>query len=186
MLSTLHDPGNATAQGWSAWRRSYVMHWATVDEVHLAGGLLAGVVGPVVVAETKTALARLGVPTRVALMPWPAWAALIGAARRLGVKVGEVLAVDLGASRVKTALMRVPAGRAAELIPLTVTRVPFEAQDRPSSEALEDFLGAVLVSAARDLRDLGVSVPAVAISVACCLGRDRRCAAAASTPICPT
>jgi hypothetical protein len=175
LLSTLRDPATATAQGWSAWRRSYLRHWATVDEVHLAGGLLAGQVGPLVVAETGAALVRLGVPTRCALLPWPAWAALIGAVRRLGVTVGEVLAVDLGGSRAKTALMRVPPGRAPELTALGVTRVPYAPRDRPSCEALEEFLDAVLGAAACDVRGLGASLRAVAISVACYLDRNRRC-----------
>jgi hypothetical protein len=176
LLSTLRDPGTASVQGWNAWRRAYLQHWATVDEVHLAGGLLAGGAGPVVADETSKALARLGVQTRTALMPWPALAALIGAARRLGPEVGEVLAVDLGGSRVKTALIRALRDGVVELTVLTTSRVPFDGPDRPSSIALDDFLVGVMDTAARDARHLGASVRALAVSVACYLEGGRRCA----------
>src|SRR5215472_2719980 len=52
LLSTLRDPGTASAQGWNPWRRAYLRHWSTVADVHLAGGLLAGHAGPAVVEET--------------------------------------------------------------------------------------------------------------------------------------
>lgn len=177
VLATLRDPATALAQGRNPRRRACLRHWTTVDEVHLAGGLLAGRVGPVVVDETNAAIGRIGVPTRAALMPWPAWAGLIGAARRLGTRDGEVLAMDFGGSRVKSALVRVPRGGTAELTPLTATRVPFEPLDHPPRQALEDLLTAVLVSAAHDVRNMGASVGTVAIAVACYLDGDGRCAA---------
>jgi hypothetical protein len=176
LLSTLHDPGTASVQGWNAWRRAYLQHWATVEEIHLAGGLLAVGAGPVVAAETRTALARLGAPTRTALMPWPAWAALIGGARRFGVEADEVLALDLGGSRVKVALVRALPEGVVELTVLTTARVPFDAEDRPSSEALDDYLVGILDTAARDARRIGMSVRALAVSVACYLEGGRRCA----------
>jgi hypothetical protein len=176
LLSTLREPGTATAQGWNAWRRSYLRHWAAVEEVHLAGGLLAGGAGPVVADETSAALARLGVRTRTALMPSPAWSGLIGAARRLGLEVGEVMAVDLGGSRVKTALVRALPGGVVEVTVLTTSRVPFDAHGRPSSEALGDFLVGILDTAAHDARRTGMSVRALAVSVACYLEGGRRCA----------
>jgi hypothetical protein len=176
VLSTLRDPGTAAAQGWSPWRRSYLRHWAAVEEVHLAGGLLADDAGPAVAGETGAALVRLGVPTRIALMPWPAWAALIGAARRLGGEAGEVVAVDLGGSRVKTALVRVLPGAAVEPTRLATTPVPFAQPCPPSRETLEAFLVGVLAATARDAERLGARVRGVAISVACYLDHSRRCA----------
>jgi hypothetical protein len=176
VLATLRNPGTASAQGWNPWRRAYLRHWAAMGEVHLAGGLLAGDAGQAVVDQTRATLARLDTPTRTALMPWPARAALIGAARRLGAEAGDVLALDLGGSSVKTALVRVAPGGAAELTALTTTRVPVDPEENLPSEALAEFLAGILETAAGDARSLGARTRAVAISVACFLGRDRRCA----------
>jgi hypothetical protein len=176
LLSTLRDPGTASAQGWNPWRRAYLRHWAAVNDVHLAGGLLAGDFGPAVVDGTNAALARLGVRTRTELMPWPACAALVGAARRLGVVSGDVMAMDLGGSGVRTALVRVLPDGAVELTRLSTTALPFDQLDQPTGDALEALLAGVLASAARDLQRLGSSARGVAVSVACYVGRDRRCA----------
>lgn len=180
LLATLRDSGTARAQGWSAWRRAYLGHWAAVDEVHLAGGLLAGGVGPAVTDEANAVLDRLGFQTRATSMPWPAWAALVGAARRQAVEAGDVLAVDLGGSRAKAGLVRVLPGGAAELTALVALRVPFDPRDQPSRAALEELLAAVLDSAARGTRSLRASVRAVAFSVACYLDREGRCASRGS------
>jgi hypothetical protein len=173
VLATLHDPATARAQGWNPWRHAYLRHWAAVDEVHLAGGLLAGDAGPAVVRHTRAALARLGVSTRVALVPWPAWAALIGAVRRVEEGGGDVVGVDLGQSRAKTALVRAPVGRTIEMTPFPPARVPFEPSDHPTTVALDGFLEAVLASAAHDARRLGANVRAVTVSVACYLRHGR-------------
>jgi hypothetical protein len=176
LLSTLRDPGTAPAQGWNPWRRAYLRHWAAVNDVHLAGGLLAGDAGPAVVEETNAALGRLGARTRTTLMPWPACAALVGAARRLGGEAGDVLAVDVGGSGVRTALLRVLPHQAVELICLGRTPVPFDPSDQPAGGTLDALLAGVLASAAGDTRRLGASVRRVGVSVACYVGRDRRCA----------
>jgi hypothetical protein len=173
VLATLRAPTTAPAQGWNPWRHAYLRHWAAVDEVHLAGGLLTGATGPAVVRHTRAALARLGVATRVVLVPWPAWAALIGAVRRVEMGGGEVVGVDLGQSRAKTALARAPGGRTIEMTPFPPARVPFEPSDHPTTLALDRFLEAVLASAARDARRLGANVRTVAISVACYLRHGR-------------
>jgi hypothetical protein len=176
LLATLRRPDTAAEQGWSPWRRAYLRHWANLDEVHLAGGLLTGVFGRVVADETNAALARDGVRSRAALMPWPAWAALIGAARRLGLDAGKAVAVDLGGSRAKTAVVRVLPGGLVELAHPITTRLGFGPTDQPPRETLEDLLAGILGSAARYARSLGADVRAVAISVACYLDQNVRCA----------
>jgi len=176
LLATLRLPATARAQGWNGWRRAYLEHWTTVNEVQLAGGLLAGDFGPVVVDATNAALAGLGVGTRATLAPWPAWAALIGAARRLGLDAGDAVAVDLGGSRAKTAVVRVRSGGAVELAHLAAARLPFGPTEQPPRETLEDVLSAALGAAARDARGLGAEVRAVGISVACYLEQGIRCA----------
>jgi hypothetical protein len=176
LLATLRLPDTAQTQGWNRWRRAYLRHWTTVDEVQMAGGLQAGDFGPVVADMTNAALARLGVRTRATLLPWPAWAALIGAARRLGLDVGEAVALDLGGSCVKTAVVRALPGGAVELAHPTTTRLPFGPTVQPPRETLEDLLAVVLGTAARNARSLGADVQAVAVSVACYLDQNVRCA----------
>jgi hypothetical protein len=158
--------------GWNAWRRAYLRHWAAVEEVHLAGGLLAGPVGPAGLESIRSALSELSTTTRATLVPQPAWAALIGAARSLDVTDGDVVVVDLGGSRARTALVRAAAGR-LELVTVTAARVPFAATDRLSTAAIGRYLEEVLGSAAREAGRHGASVRGVGISVACYL-RDGR------------
>jgi hypothetical protein len=172
VLATLRDPGTPGAQGWNAWRHAYLRHWAAVEEVHLAGGLLAGPAGPAVLEGVRAALSGLGTTTRATLVPQPAWAALVGAARSLGVSDGDVVAVDLGGSRARTALVRAVAGR-LDLVTVTAARVPFAATDRLSTEAIGRYLEEVLDSAAREARQHGASVRGVGISVACYLRNGR-------------
>jgi hypothetical protein len=176
LLSTLRHPATASTQGRNPWRRAYLRHWTTVNDVNLAGGLLAGDVGPAVVDETNAALVRLGVRSRTALMPWPACAGLVGAARRLAVGAGDVIAVDLGGSGVRKGLLRVLPREAVELTCLGRAPVPFDPSDQPSGEALEALLAGVLASAAGDARRLGAGVRGIAVSVACYVDPDRRCA----------
>jgi hypothetical protein len=173
VLATLREPGTALAQGWNPWRRAYLRHWASVEEVHLAGGLLCGDVGPAVVGAAGAALARLGVPTRTALHPMPAWAGLTGAALLAGAGAGAVLGVDVGGSRAKTALVRASAAETVELVPFPPRRVPFGPLERVPTDVLDGFLAEVLSTAAGSARGLGADVRAVAIAVACYL-RDGR------------
>jgi len=100
----------------------------------------------------------------------------LGGVGRRGLDASEAVAVDLGGSRVKTAVVRVRAGGAVELAHLAATRLPFGPTEQPPRETLEDVLAAALGAAARDARSLGAQVRAVGISVACYLERGVRCA----------
>lgn len=50
LIATLRDPGTPGAQARTPARRACLSHWLTVDSIWLAGGLLAGSCGPVILA----------------------------------------------------------------------------------------------------------------------------------------
>ena len=114
-LATLHAPGTATDQGWSPWRQAYLRYWATIREVGIAGGLVAGAAGPVVVAATNRVLRGTCAPVSARLVPRPEVAGMLGAARCTGVTDGTVVAVDLGHSTAKSGLVRICQGEVSDL-----------------------------------------------------------------------
>jgi hypothetical protein len=81
-------------------------HWLTVDSIWLAGGLLAGSCGPVILAGAHAGAAAAPAVLPRGPDPYPAIAPLVGAALR-GPAPGaaEVLAVaDLGHTSIKAAI----------------------------------------------------------------------------------
>jgi hypothetical protein len=77
-----------------------------VDSVWLGGGLLAGPCGPAILAAAQAGVARAARPCPLALIPHPALAPLLGAARHALAAGGDAVIVvaDLGHTSIKTAL----------------------------------------------------------------------------------
>ena len=115
VLATLHAPGTAGDQGWSPWRQDYLRYWATVGEVGIAGGLVAGPVGPAVVDATNSVLWGLEAPVSASLVPRPEVAGMLGASRSASVPDGTIVAVDLGHSTAKSGLVRMCQGEVSGL-----------------------------------------------------------------------
>ncbi len=167
VLATLHAPGTAAEQGWSPWRQDYLRHWATVEEVGIAGGLVAGPVGAAVVDATNSVLVDLGAPVSARLVPRPELAPMLGAARCAGVANGTVVAVDLGQSTAKSGLVRMCQGEVSDLHTLRRSEVGFDLSAPVPAEQLETLLDDVLRAAATDAQEHTVRVDAVAFSLAC-------------------
>jgi hypothetical protein len=167
VLATLHAPGTAAEQGWSAWRQSYLRHWATVGEVGIAGGLVAGAVGAVVVDATNTVLRRAGAPVSSRLVPRPEMAGMAGAARCAGVADGTVVAVDLGHSTAKSGLVRMRQGEVGDIHVSRRAQVDLDPATPVQPEQLERLLDDVLLAAAEDAQERVASVDAIAFSIAC-------------------
>ena len=167
ILATLHAPGTAAEQGWSPWRQDYLRHWATVGEVGIAGGLVAGPVGVAVVEATNSVLDGLGAPVSARLVPRPELAPMLGAARCAGVADGTVVAVDLGQSTVKSGLVRMGHGEVRDLHTSRRAEVGFDLSAPVPAERLEALLDDVLRAAAAYAQDHSVRVDAIAFSVAC-------------------
>ncbi len=167
VLATLHAPGTAADQGWSAWRQNYLRHWATVDEVGIAGGLMAGAVGAAVVDATNSVLHRLGVPVSARLVPRPELAGLLGAGRCAGVANGTVVAVDLGHSTAKSGLVQMWQGEVSELRISRRADVGLDPGTPVPVEQLETLLDDAVRAAAADAEERTERVDAIAFSVAC-------------------
>jgi hypothetical protein len=169
VLATLHAPGTAVDQGWSPWRQDYLRYWATVGEVGIAGGLVAGPVGAPVVEATNRVLGGLGASVLARLVPRPQFAGMLGAARCAGVADGTVVAVDLGASTARSGLVRMCQGEVRGLHIARRAEVSLDPGSPLPAEQLEGLLDDVLQAAAADAREHASSVDAIAFSVACFL-----------------
>lgn len=167
VLATLHAPGTAAEQGWSSWRQDYLRHWATVGEVGVAGGLVAGPVGVAVVDAANSVLVALGAPVSARLVPRPELAGMLGAARCAGVANGTVVAVELGQSTVKSGLVRMCQGEVSDLCTSRRSEAGFDLSAPVPAEQLEMLLDDVLGAAAADAQEHSVRVDAIAFSVAC-------------------
>ncbi len=166
VLATLHAPGTAADQGWSPWRRDYLLHWATVGEVGIAGGLVAGAVGGAVVNATNGVLHGLGSPVSARLVPRPEVAGMLGAARCAGVADGMVVAVDLGHSAAKSGLVRMCQGEVSDLYVSRRAEVGLDPAAPVPPERFETLLDDVLRAAGSDAHEHAVRVDAIALSVA--------------------
>ena len=166
VLATLHAPGTAADQGWSPWRRDYLRHWATVGEVGIAGGLVAGAVGGAVVNATNGVLHGLGSPVSARLVPRPEVAGMLGAARCAGVADGTVVAVDLGHSAAKSGLVRMCQGEVSDLHVSRRAEVGLDPAAPVPPERFETLLDDVLRAAGADAQEHAVRVDAIALSVA--------------------
>lgn len=106
LIGVLRDPATPAKQGRTLARRACLSYWLAVDSVWLGGGLLAGRCGPAILAAARTGAASAVRPCRLELMPQPALAPLLGAARHAQAgRAGEVTVVaDLGHTSIKTAI----------------------------------------------------------------------------------
>jgi hypothetical protein len=106
LIGVLRDPATPAKQGRTLARRACLSYWLAVDSVWLGGGLLAGRCGPAILAAARAGAASAARPCRLELMPQPALAPLLGAARHAPAgRAGEVTVVaDLGHTSIKTAI----------------------------------------------------------------------------------
>jgi len=106
LIGVLRDPATPARQGRTLARRACLSYWLAVDSVWLGGGLLAGRCGPAILAAARAGAASAVRPCQLELMPQPALAPLLGAARHAPAgRAGEVTVVaDLGHTSIKTAI----------------------------------------------------------------------------------
>ena len=101
--------GPAVRPDWTAAQWEY---WRGVDSFCLAGGLLSGRLGEIVVDRVRLACAGRGLGgARVRLAPHPGLVSLLGAARYAARRETEALVVDFGHSYIKRGALRWEAGR---------------------------------------------------------------------------
>ncbi|GGQ27927.1 hypothetical protein BKA00_006212 [Actinomadura coerulea] len=162
LIATLRDPATAARQGSTPYRRDFLARWTTVERVWLAGGLLAGACGPLVLEGARATAGLAPHPCPVALPPRPELAPLIGAARHLPASSGTEAAVvaDLGHTSIRTAV--------AERHGRTLRRLRhLRAGPAPRLPGtVESAVGAALAEAVRDVADPTAKRIRVIVSVA--------------------
>ncbi|WP_433466243.1 hypothetical protein [Spirillospora sp. CA-128828] len=164
LIGTLRDPATADRQGTTPYRRAFLARWTTVDGIWLAGGLLAGRCGPLILEGVEAATARTPGACPVAVLPRPEFAPLIGAARHVPADSGGEAAVvaDLGHTRIKTAVADRHGRTLRRLRRVRARPTP----RRPGTGDVEAAVGTALVQAVRDAADSTSNRVRVIVSVA--------------------
>jgi len=164
LIATLRDPATPARQADSPYRRSFLVHWLTVDSIWLAGGLLAGPCGPRIINALNSVASLAPHPCHVGILQQPELAPLIGAARQANpATVREAVAVaDLGHSRIKTAVAERHAGTLAGLRRLATYGAPTSA----SADEVEGAVAAALIPAVEEATASGAAHVRLVISVA--------------------
>lgn len=159
LIATLTQGGGTSEV--NPYRRGYVAHWHRVEEVWLAGGLLAGGTAATVLFGAEEVLRRAEVRQPVRLLPRAPYAALIGAARMTSAGTKAAIVADLGHTKIKTATAVINDRAITALVNQRSTVAP----ERPE-EAFPRALEAV--TAALRLSQPAPAVPEVlTVSVAC-------------------
>lgn len=119
------DPHNQAAR--SDWLPAHWAYWASIREVALGGGLLAGHLGPRTVAHTRAVLAEHHIPDlQVRHLPYGSALPMLGAARQLPADPRPALVVDFGQTHVKRALVEMRGGTITALRQLPSCPAPCE------------------------------------------------------------
>ncbi|MEV5705236.1 hypothetical protein [Actinoallomurus sp. NPDC052274] len=164
LIATLRDPATADRQGTTSYHRAFLARWTTVGGIWLAGGLLAGRCGPLVLEGVEAAAALAPGIGPVAVPSRPELAPLIGAARHASTDSGEETAVvaDLGHTRIKTAVAERHGRTLRRLHRVRARPTP----RRPDGDGVEAAVGAALAQAVRDAAGSTSDRVRVVVSVA--------------------
>ncbi|MGC9357378.1 MAG: hypothetical protein ACP5GX_05915 [Anaerolineae bacterium] len=171
VVLTLHrgDSVNRAARDeWTAldWER-----WSAVRQVWLAGGVMSGDLGALIVEEARLLLDALGdgEAPEVAISPCRGDMALLGAARYLSEGDGARLSFDFGHTMVKRARLTLEDGVLSSLEHLPAFPTRFSVFNRPdmalgyTGEEVRDFIAD---SVARTMSESGIQPPDLVLSVA--------------------
>ncbi|MEU8004200.1 hypothetical protein AB0B66_23850 [Catellatospora sp. NPDC049111] len=145
LIATLRDPATAALHANSSAYRAFFEHWLSVDSVWLAGGLLVGACGPLVLAAVREVVGIAAQPCPVGLLYHPHLAPLVGAARHIRPDAtGEaVIVADLGQTRIKTAVAEIHETTLTGLRHISVHPAPRS----DDADEVEDAVAAALTSA---------------------------------------
>lgn len=119
----------------SDWRRAYLQHWSTVQEVWLGGGAAAGL-GEGLVRSANAEARRLGTErVEVKLAPHAAVLPLIGAARSNASATDTAVVLDFGHTAIKRGIAHYANLSLARLDVLEPLPAPTERERAPSAVA---------------------------------------------------
>ncbi len=168
VLLTLKRGDRANRAVRPEWGDSHWQHWASVTRVHIGGGVVAGRLGPRLVAHAAQTLRDAGInDCCVQLARWPTLLPLVGAARAMPPAGPPAVVLDFGHSFIKraraeyhhdtlTALHLLPA------LPTPPTELTAEGVGR-----LAEYLASVVAESTCEAAEPGVALaPTVVVSLA--------------------
>jgi hypothetical protein len=164
LITTLRDPQTAARQADTPSRQAFLAQWPAIDAIWLAGGLLAKPCGGLILEAVRAVTAQGPRPCRIALSPFPASAALIGAARRTHLECpdGMLAVADLGQTCIKTAA----AQRSGNLLRRFRLLDRYPAPDSRSATDVEEVVAVVLGRVVRQAASPGARRICLTLSIA--------------------
>ncbi len=147
------DAANRSAR--PDWGDEYWEYWAGINQIRVGGGLVAGRLGPPLIAHAMQTVVDAGMDDRsIRLSVWPALLPLIGAARTAPLGARAVVVLDFGHSSVKRACALYEHGILTTLRLLPALPAP-SAMEQP--RRLAELLVSVIADSWGEARALGLA-----------------------------
>lgn len=145
------------------WGDEYWAYWAGIEEIRVGGGLVAGLLGPPLVAHAMRTVAEGGMGHHsIRLAEWSALLPLIGAARTAPAGEQAILVLDFGHSAIKRACALYDHGILTSLRLLPA--LPAPSAQQPGS--LAELLVSVIADTWGEARALGLTpAPTLVLSL---------------------
>lgn len=187
LLAALQLGAPASRAARPDWDDVHWAYWAALRHVYLGGGLVAGAMAQHVLHGARAVLKAAGLRrTALALLPEPAYAALIGLARAARPPDPAMLVFDFGQTHIKRAVAVLDGGSVTALQPWTELTAPcgdpYVIDDSPpAARACLDEMVAVVADMWHTVRARRPLAPRVGIAVAAYLNdgqpraEDRYC-----------
>ena len=146
LVVTLRSSRTAADQALSAERRAYLSHWLRVQSLWLAGGLVSGPAGDIVVDAARGAAARSERPCRIERAAHPELGPLVGAALHLPPTTDRAIVADLGHTHIKSAVVSCRAGAVTHIRLLPPRPAPPHGDPSAVADAVTSALAAGLTA----------------------------------------
>ncbi|MBA2362126.1 MAG: hypothetical protein H0V86_01185 [Chloroflexia bacterium] len=150
------------------WGDGYWRHWAGVTRVHIGGGVVAGRLGPRLVAHAAQTLRDAGInDCSVQLARWPMLLPLVGAARAMPPAGPPAVVLDIGHSFIKRARAESHHGALTALRLLPAVSTPPTELTAEGVSRLAAYVASVVADTTREAADPGVALaPTVVVCLA--------------------
>ena len=173
LLLTLKEGQPANRAARPEWGDEHWAYWASINQVWLGGGLMAGHFGRHVVAETQQLIHQAGYTDyELNLTRHPARVALIGAASTVAPTAEVALLFDFGQSRIKRGIALFAEGKLQKLhllhsLPAACGDLLTNGSDVARAEAHMEHITAVLAHTHHQVQQSGWQPQEVVAAMAC-------------------
>ena len=168
VILTLRRGDSANRAARPEWGDGYWRHWASITWVTIGGGVVAGRLGPRLVAHAVRTMtdARMD-DCRVQLAPWPVLMPLVGAARAMVPGGPSAVVLDFGQSYIKRARAVYDQSALASLHLLPAVPTPLADMTVEGAGRLAEYMVSVVADTWREAVHPGVPLaPTIVISLA--------------------